>query len=211
MPDWRGDLDARLAAFGVPPTRRVEILTEVAQHLADQERDTLDPREAERLICELALVERRIPADLPILGSGAPKVISMQSIWQDVRYAVRSLRLTPAYTVVVIATLALGIGANSAIFSVADAVMLRPYPYPGIERIVALNEKVRAGQQMSVAWPTFQDWLAQNRSFESLGVYRNTPANLTGGDQPERLSAAVASSGVFGAMGIAPLVGLRAD
>ena len=131
----------------------------------------------------------------------------MHSIWQDLRYALRSLRLTPAYTAVVVATLALGIGANTAIFSVADVVMLRPYPYPGIERIVAINERVRAGQQMSVAWPTFQDWLAQNRSFEYLGVYRNAPANLTGGDQPERLSAAVVSSGLFGAMGIAPLAG----
>jgi putative ABC transport system permease protein len=205
MPDWRRDLDARLAALGVPPTRRADIATEVAQHLADQERTTLDPGEAERLVRELALVERRVPADPPILGT--PKGISMHSIWQDLRYAVRSLRLTPAYTAVVVATLALGIGANSAIFSVADAVMLRPYPYPGIERIVALNERVRAGQQMSVAWPTFQDWLVQNRSFESLGVYRNAPANLTGGDQPERLSAAVVSSGVFGAMGIAPLMG----
>ena len=207
MPDWRRDLDARLAALGVPPTRRVDIATEVAQHLADQERDTLDPREMERLVRELSIVERTAPADPPILVLGTPKVISMHSIWQDVRYAVRSLRLTPAYTAVVIATLALGIGANAAIFSVADAVMLRPFPYPGIERIVAINEKVRAGQQMSVAWPTFQDWLLQNRSFESLGVYRNTAANLTGGEQPERLNAAVMSAGVFGAMGIAPLVG----
>lgn len=205
MPDWRPDLEVRLAALGVPPTRRIEIATELAQHLADQQRDTLEPGEAERLVRELALIERRAPSDPPVLGT--PKVISMHSIWQDLRYAARSLRLTPGYTTVIIATLAFAIGANAAIFSVADAVMLRPYPYPGIERIVAINEKVRAGQQMSVAWPTFQDWLAQNRSFEFLGVYRNTAANLTGRDQPERLNAAVVSSGLFGAMGIAPLAG----
>jgi hypothetical protein len=100
----------------------------------------------------------------------------MTTLWQDIRYAARTLRLNPGYTAVVIATLALGIGANAAIFSVADTVMLRSYAYPDMDRIVALNEMTRDGKQMSIAWPTFQDWKAQNQSFASLGLYRGAAA-----------------------------------
>ena len=112
----------------------------------------------------------------------------MATLWQDLKYAARSLRLNPAYTAIVIATLTLGIGANAAIFSVADAVMLRPYPYPDIDRIVDdQRNDARRAATMSVAWPTFQDWQAQHQSFEYLGIFRNAIVNLTGGDQPERL------------------------
>src|SRR5688572_26033607 len=153
-PDWRAVIDARLAALGVPPTRRIDILAEVEQHLADVQRSSLTDEETDRLIRGLARVERRVPLEPPVLGKGRQTV--MATIWQDLKYAVRSLRLNPAYTAIVIATLALSIGANAAIFSVADAVMLRPYPYPDMDRLVILSETSRAGQQMSVAWPTFQ-------------------------------------------------------
>jgi putative ABC transport system permease protein len=206
MHEWRDTIDARLAALGVPPTRRVDILAEVEQHLADVRRTSLTAEEADRLIRGLARVERRVPLEPPVLGKG--RQAFMATLWQDLKYAARSLRLNPGYTAIVLATLALGIGANAAIFSVADAVMLRPFPYPDMERLVVLNETTRGGQQqMSVAWPTFQDWQAQNQSFESLGIYRNTAVNLTGGDQPERLNGAVASSAVFSAMGIQPAAG----
>src|SRR5688572_3002478 len=199
MPDpWARALEARLAALGVPPTRRAEIIAELEQHLTDAQRSALTPREADRLVRELALVERRSPLEPPVLGTGRQTV--MATLWQDIKYAARSLRLNPSYTAIVIATLTLGIGANAAIFSVADAVMLRPYPYPDMDRLVVLNETTRAGQQMSIAWPTFQDWQAQNQSFEHLGIYRGAPVNLTGGDQPERLNGAIASSALFGAM-----------
>ena len=92
----------------------------------------------------------------------------MATLWQDVAYAVRSLRKTPAFTAVVIVTLALGIGANAAIFSVADAVMLRPYPYPDIDRIVMLNETHAAPAQNDVGRVADVSGLARadSRSFE---------------------------------------------
>ena len=203
--EWARSLDARLADQGVPPTRRAEIIAELTQHLADAGRETMTAREADRLVRELAGIERRTALDPPILGK--PRRHVMSTLWQDLKYAARVLRLNPGYTAVAVATLALGIGANAAIFSVADAVMLRPYSYPGMERIVVMHERTRRGDQMSVAWPTFLDWKAQNQSFEHVGIYRGTTANLTGGEQPERLNAAIASSGVFGAMGIQPVLG----
>ena len=108
-----------------------------------------------------------------------------------------------------IATLTLGIGANAAIFSVADAVMLRPYPYPDMDRIVMLNETTRAAQpqQMSVAWPTFQDWQAQNQSFEHLGIYRNAVVNLTGGDPAGAAERGRRLVGVVRGDGRAPVAG----
>ena len=192
----------------MPATRRIEIVAEVAQHLADAHRDTLDRREADWLVRELASVERFVAPDPPVFGKARHTV--MTTIWQDIKlHALRSLRLNPGYTAIVLGTLALGIGANAAIFSVADAVMLRPYPYPDMDRIVILNETTRAAQpqQMSVAWPTFQDWQAQNQTFEHLGIYRNAVVNLTGGTQPERLNGAVASSALFAVMGVQPVAG----
>ena len=220
MPEWRAGIDARLAALGVSPTRRADILAEIGFHLQDRYDELRDAGhaddearriaemdlETDRLLRELARVERRAPLDPPVLGNARHTVMS--TLWQDLKYAARSLRLNPAYTSIVIATLTLGIGANAAIFSVADAVMLRPFPFPDVDRIVVLNETTRREQQtMSVAWPTFQDWKAQNQSFEHLGIYRNTVAILTGGDRPERLLGAIASSGVFGAMGVTPIAG----
>ena len=205
--EWGRTLDRRLAALGVAPARRVEIIAEIEQHLVDARRDTLGQAEADHLVRELAGIELAVSLEPPIFGKARHHVMS--NLWHDLRYALRSLRLNPGYTAVVLATLALGIGANAAIFSVADAVMLRPYPYPDMDRIVMLNETTRAArpQPMSVAWLTFQDWQAQNQSFEQLGIYRSAPVNLTGGDHPERLVGAVASSGLFGVMGIQPAIG----
>ena len=203
--EWHETIEARLAALGVAPARRADIITEIGQHLADAQRATLTADEADRLVRALARVERRTTLEPPVFGKARQAL--MATLWQDLKYAARSLRLNPAYTAVVIATLTLGIGANAAIFSVADAVMLRPYPYPDIDRIVMINETTRRGGTMSVSWLTFQDWQAQQQSFEYFGLFRSVTATLTGGDQPERLSAAITSSQIFGALGVGPLAG----
>ena len=131
----------------------------------------------------------------------------MATLWQDLSYALRSIRKAPAFATVVIVTLALGIGANTAIFTVVDAVMLRPHPYPDVDRLVMLNERTRAGATLAVAWPTYQDWRAQNQTFERLGIYRSMSVNITGGDLPERLVASLAASDLFGVLGIQPIAG----
>ena len=105
-------------------------------------------------------------------------------------------------------TLALGIGATTAIFSVVDAVMLRPYPYPNIDRVMILRETTRDGQPISVAWPNFEDWREQNQVFEHFGLYRPMVMNLTGGERPERVLSSLISSDVLGgALGIQPTLG----
>ena len=114
----------------------------------------------------------------------------MGNVSQDMKYAFRSMRQSPLFTGIVIGTLALAIGANVAIFTVTDAAMLRPFSYPHIDRIVALAEKTRAGQIMSVAWPTSRTGSTQNQAFEHLGLYRGAAVNLTTGGQPERLNGA---------------------
>lgn len=83
--------------------------------------------------------------------------------------------------------------------------MLRPLPYPDIDRILMLTERTASGQGMSVSWQDFQDWRDQNQAFEHLGIFRGAIVNLTGGDQPERLNGSLTSSAIFGAMRISSL------
>src|SRR5262245_63255422 len=98
---------------------------------------------------------------------------ALDSLIRDFRYAVRMLAKHRGFTAVAILTLTLGIGANAAIFTVLDGVMLRPLPYPDIDRILTFIEQSRNnGQPMSVSWPNFQDYRDQNFVFEHLGVYR---------------------------------------
>src|SRR4029450_7029635 len=98
------------------------------------------------------------------------------------------------------------------IFSVLDGVMLRPLPYPDVERIVVIRERSTAAaglNLLSVSWPDFVDWRAQNRVFEHLAVFRPMNVNLTGSGDAERLNASLAASDLFPPRGIAPLAGRR--
>jgi putative ABC transport system permease protein len=217
VPDWRSKVRRRVEPLHLAPAREAEVIEEIAQHLQQRYDDLLaagaTPEGGERdattqlhrLTRQLADVERRPSA---IAVPAAPRGRTMMAtIWQDVRYAARTLVRQPGFTAVVLLTLALGIGATTAVFSVLDVVLLRPLPYRDIDRIVMITQRTTSGRGMSVSWPDFQDWLDQNRSFERLGISRVTTVNLTGRDEPARLSAAVASSQLFAVMGIDPLRG----
>ena len=131
----------------------------------------------------------------------------MDRFMSDIRYSMRTLRRAPAFAVVAVLTLALGIGATTAVFAVVDGVLLRPFPYPYMDRLMMLTEVAGTGQTMSVAWPNYQDWRAQNDAFEDLGLFRNMPVALAGGDAPERLNGSLMSSSIFASIGIAPIAG----
>jgi putative ABC transport system permease protein len=121
----------------------------------------------------------------------------MQTLWQDIRYGVRMLMKNPGVTIIVILALALGIGANSAIFSVVNAVLIRPLPYEESERLLFLNEKSAVLDEMSVSYPNFLDWRSQNHVFEKIGVYNRASYNLTGVGEAERIVTGQVSADLF--------------
>ncbi len=125
----------------------------------------------------------------------------------DLRYALRQLSKSPGFTTVAMLTLALGIGANTAIFSVVNAVLLRPLPYPESERLVWLSERGLNFPVMSISYPNFTDWRGQQRVFEHLGVYNWGSYNLTGNGQPLRLNGARISADAFAALRVRPALG----
>lgn len=127
----------------------------------------------------------------------------------DLRFAMRQLRKSPGFTFVAVLTLALGIGANTAIFSVINAVLLRPLPYPDAERIVTLSESTPAQPEISVSWQNFLDWKTESTVFESLAVGRREAFNLSGieGRGPERISGFVVTAPFFKVIGLNPQIG----
>ena len=121
----------------------------------------------------------------------------MNTLLQDIRYAARMLLKNPGVTLIVIIALALGIGANTAIFSVVNAVLLRPLPYPESDRLIFLNEKSPVLDEMSISYPNFTDWRAQNQTFEKMGVYNRASYNLTGTGEAERIVTGQVSADLF--------------
>ena len=125
----------------------------------------------------------------------------------DIRYAMRSLIKKPGFTAVAVMTLALGIGASTAIFSVLDAVLLRPLPFPQQDRIVELRELNENGRGMPFAEPNFIDLKARSRSFDALAQYSAWPDAVAGGSEPVRTGVSSASSEFFRVLGVTPVLG----
>ncbi|MDB6128843.1 MAG: efflux pump, inner rane subunit, partial [Verrucomicrobia bacterium] len=125
----------------------------------------------------------------------------------DLRFALRQLIKTPGFTIVAIITLALGIGANTAIFSLVQSVLLRPLAYPDPDRLMVVWEDEMNFPGASVAWPDLQDWQRDNTAFSAFGGYRRDNFTLTGGEQPEMLTGARVSSAFFQVVGLPTLLG----
>jgi putative ABC transport system permease protein len=128
---------------------------------------------------------------------------------EDLRFAFRSIRNNPGFTAAVVLTLALGIGANTAIFSVVHAVLLEPIPYPAEdpEEVVVIGESPPRGGRMGVSYPTFIDWLEQVRSFELMAGFREYSYNLTARAEPLRVGVLMTSASYFDIHGAKPLLG----
>ena len=131
----------------------------------------------------------------------------METIWQDVKYGARMLLKSPGFTIVAVLTLALGIGANSAIFSVVNGILLRPLPYPDAGQLVFLTEWSQQVPNMSFSVENFKDVRDQNKVFDALVATRNQNYVLTGLQEPERLSGRQATSGLFKTLGVTPILG----
>ena len=131
----------------------------------------------------------------------------VEDLWQDLRYGARMLLKKPGFTLIAVLTLALGIGANTAIFSVVNALLLRPLPYAEPERLVHLAEKSRDGGRRDVAYPNFADWRARAQSFEGMASVRSQSFSLTGVDQPVQLRGRTVNWNFFQLLGVQPQLG----
>ena len=131
----------------------------------------------------------------------------MANFGQDVRYGLRVLRKNPGFTAVAVLTLALGIGANSALFSVVNGVLMNPLPFPNPHELVALYSRTGTFEQRSISYPNFLDWQKDNHSFASLAAFRSDDFNMTGVGEPERLHAHMISAEFFPALGLTQLLG----
>ncbi|HET7288017.1 MAG TPA: ABC transporter permease, partial [Pyrinomonadaceae bacterium] len=133
----------------------------------------------------------------------------MESLLSDVRYAARNLLRRPGFTVIAVITLALGIGANTAIFSAVNALLLKPLPFPELDRLVAVWNKFpsRGVMHNEVSAADYLDWHSQTQSFEQLALYRWWSANLTGVDPPERIQGFLVTANFLDTTGIKPIMG----
>ena len=126
---------------------------------------------------------------------------------RDFRFSLRTLTKAPAFSLIVILTMALGIGANTAVFSIVNGVLLTPLPFSEPDRLYVIYEKTANSRQASVSYPNFLDWQRSNKSFSGLAAFRKDNFILTGEGQPERVRAAMISAGLLSTLGINPILG----
>lgn len=132
---------------------------------------------------------------------------SLESFLQDIRYGFRTLLKTPGFAVVAILTLALGIGANTAVFSVVNGVLLNPLPFRDANRLVMLFHDKQDFPEGSISYPNFLDWQRDNHSFEAMAAYRQNGFGITGAGEPENVHGQRISSTFFPILGINPIMG----
>jgi putative ABC transport system permease protein len=225
MPNWNHIVREHLAVLRLPPEREIEIVEEQALHLEAAYEDALaaglSAAEAEaralrsydwRLLeCELSRAEQPVAARAlqPSLKLIERKGgIRMESLLQDIRFGVRMLFKNPGFTLIAVLTLALGIGVNTAIFSVVSAALLRPLPYPEPDKLVKIGEwRIREGGKNVVAPADFLDWRARNQVFTNIAALNKISVDLSGGNEPERVRAGLVSVSFFEALGIKPMLG----
>jgi putative ABC transport system permease protein len=131
----------------------------------------------------------------------------MSSLLRDIRHSVRTLRQSPGFTAVAVLTLAIGIGANTAIFSFVDAMLLKPLPYPDADRIVRVMEKPPRGERNGISTLNFLDWQRDNTVFDFMSAQTGDAVTLTGGSEPVQIRGGLVSAGYFKVFGAEPSLG----
>ncbi|MGD0010886.1 MAG: ABC transporter permease [Terriglobia bacterium] len=247
MRDWSREVLRRLARLNLPPAREAEIVEEVAQHLEDRYQELVaggaTEEEARRVALEelsdedlLARGLRRVEqeaAQEPLVPGGGGRGNFLASIWQDVRYGLRMLAKSPGFTAVVVLSLSLGIGANTAIFSLIDAVMLKMLPVRNPEQLTLLNwaaqgslrimpangiihslsgnmgqDKTGRFTSTSFSYPTFEQIHAHNDVFSKVFAFADPdPVNFNVTGQAEWADAELVSGDYFSGLGLAAVVG----
>jgi putative ABC transport system permease protein len=210
-----------LATLRLSPTRENEIVEELSQHLEDRWRELVAGGASEDEATTLALAGfrdgdllarhlaplRQAHAPEPITP-GAPASRLLADLWQDIRYTARTLRKQPTFALAAVLTLALGIGANAAIFSIVDGVLLRPLPYDNPEQIVSLDERSPDGAlNGGVSTANFLDWRGGSTAFTAMAAVRRINMTLVGRGEPMILSGERVSAGYFDVWGTQPVIG----
>ena len=193
--------------FSDKQKREQELDEEIGSHLRMAERDRMErgatPDEAyyaaRREMGNVSLIKE--------VTRGMWGTNWMHTLLQDLRYGVRMLRRNQGFTLIAVFTLALGISATTAIFSVVYGVLLRPLPYYRPQQLAQVWEKEKNGQSSSLADPNFQDLRTQNRSLQGLAEFHSDLASVSGGSEPKRLMVATVSSDFFPLMRVSPIRG----
>jgi putative ABC transport system permease protein len=223
MPDFKDEIRKRLEGLSLSPARENEIVEELSQHLEDQYEQVLSDGATEEVARESVLtelsqtdvlaaslkrVERRVPQNSIQMGTER-KTNMFADLSQDARYGARMLLKNPGFTLIAVLALALGIGANSAIFSVVNGLLLRPLPYKNPNQLVVIWENAtHLGFPKNTPSPAnFLDWQKQATVFDGMGAFAERTFNLTGVGEPERLEGRRVSANLFALLGVQPILG----
>jgi predicted permease len=220
MPDWKTRIRKRIAKLNLAAPREAEIVEELAQHAEDRYRElrsggasdwkarrvTMQEFGARELLSGELRSTERAAAEPVVLGAGG-KGRFLSGLRQDVVYGFRTLKKNPGFTAVAMLALALGIGANTAIFSVVNGVLLQPLAYPEPDRLMEIYETSAAFTASSVAYPNYLDWRSESRSFTDMGAFRSDAFNFTGSGEPEQLTGEYVSASVLPVLGVHPRLG----
>ena len=165
---WLARLAGPFRRDGLDRDLAEELEGHIQMHVDDYVRAGVDPREARRLaLVRLGGVQQTKEECRRRRG-----VPMLEELWQDLRYGLRLMRKSPGFTAVVAATFALGIGANAAIFSVVNAVLLKPLPYPQPEQLVTLHQSKPNFETGAIPYPNFRDWQRENQTFSTMAISR---------------------------------------
>jgi hypothetical protein len=229
MPTWTKELESRLASLRLHPAREREIIDELSEHLelryAELRGQGVNEAEASALVRAELLDERSLAEFMrPLRQANAPPPLEpvgaarrqhrmasgfFDSVGRDLRLALRGLRRRPAFALATVLTLALGIGATTAIFSVVYSVLINPLPYPNPDELVRIRHPAPGiGSDDLGSSPTmYFTYRDENRTFASIGQWQDNSATLTGLGEPERLRALRVTHGTLQALGVPPMRG----
>jgi putative ABC transport system permease protein len=222
MIDWKDKIRERLTGLNLDPTREAEIVEELNQHLDDRYSDLLSagitPDDAFRAVLaelsdsrflaeELKPIECRVNPEPPVPGAARISIIS--DIWQDLRYSWRMLSKHRGFTALSLVTLALGIGVNTAIFSVVNPVLLRPLAYPDSDQLVMIWGRLPGHglDKLGASPAEFVDYREQHQVFLQIGCYSSLGFNLSGIAEPERITGTYVTHEVLSLLGVPPAKG----
>ena len=220
MIDWKQEIRQRFGGLKLEPTREAEIIEELAQHLDDRYAELrtggatqqeahhavlVDLSDSHLLLEALERLEAQVNSEPVVLGTRRRNMIG--DLWQDIRFGLRMLRKSPGFTLVAVLSLTLGIGANTAIFSLVNTALLRPLPIAKPEQLVALNNASENRTFPTFSYPNYKDFRDRSESFSGLIGYRFTPCSLSHDGINERLWGYEVTGNYFDSLGVTAALG----